>query len=325
MQELAQNKKSLVANWISMFGFLLALVFLVMEAIVITLDLIQGTENAYVGILIYIVGPTILVIGLLLVPIGMLWERRRRKKSGNIPVSNTIDLDNPRHQKYIVVFTLVTSIFMLMTLIGTYQAYHITESNQFCGVVCHEVMTPEFVAYQNSPHARVQCVQCHIGPGAGWYVKSKLSGAYQVYSVLTDAYHLPLDTPIENLRPARETCEQCHWPEKFYESVEKQLTYYASDEENTPYRVDLLLHVGPETDVTGERIPIHWHIGFDHKLEYYASDEDRQEIPWVRITYNDGRVKEYIDQEAGDFDRTNSGSNPHDGLHRLPQPPIASV
>ncbi|MBZ0255351.1 NapC/NirT family cytochrome c, partial [bacterium] len=108
-------------------------------------------------------------------------------------------------------------------------------------------MMPEYTAYQNSPHARVDCVKCHIGPGANWYVKSKISGLYQVYSVLTKSYTLPIDTPVKALRPARDTCEECHWPDKFYQSIEKSIVAYAADEENTPYQVDLLLRVGGTT------------------------------------------------------------------------------
>jgi len=50
----------------------------------------------------------------------------------------------------------------------------------------------EYTAYQNSAHARVACVQCHIGPGAEWYVKSKINGAYQVYSVMFEKYSRPI-------------------------------------------------------------------------------------------------------------------------------------
>lgn len=71
-----------------------------------------------------------------------------------------------------------------------------TESVSFCGEVCHSVMEPEFTAYQDSPHARVSCVHCHIGPGATWFVKSKLSGVYQVYATVMNRYARPIATPI---------------------------------------------------------------------------------------------------------------------------------
>lgn len=295
------RRRSMLDNWVSLAGFILAMVFLAGEIVIIAVDFIQGETNPYVGILIYIVGPAILVTGLLMVPFGMWLEYRRQKRGGAKPMP-VIDLTNPVHRARIVVFSVVTTVFLVLTMVGSYQAFHITESNEFCGVMCHQVMTPEYTAYQNSPHARVDCVQCHIGPGADWFVRSKLSGAWQVYAVLTNSYELPIDTPIENLRPAMDTCEQCHWPQKFYASVEKELTYYSSDGENTPYRVDLLLHVGPGEQKRNNHKTIHWHIGLDHTMEYYATDEDRQEIPWVRVTYADGTVEEFVDENAEDFD-----------------------
>ncbi|RJP25439.1 MAG: cytochrome C [Candidatus Omnitrophota bacterium] len=297
-----QKSKPLSDNWITTFGFILALAFLVGETIIIAVDLFYGTDNPYVGILIYLVGPAILVFGLLLVPLGMIWEHRRRLRGVPEKKLPVFDLNNPRHRLNLGIFAIVTTVFLALSMVGSYQAYHITESTQFCGLACHQVMQPEYTAYQNSPHARVDCVQCHIGPGADWYVKSKLSGVGQVIAVLTNSYELPIDTPIENLRPARDTCEQCHWPEKFYRAVEKSLTYYASDEENTPYRVDLLLHVGGEPGLKNPSRGIHWHVGLDHKLEYYASDEDRQKIPWIRVSYDDGRVEEFVDSEVEGFD-----------------------
>jgi hypothetical protein len=71
-------------------------------------------------------------------------------------------------------------------------------------------MEPEYTAYQFSPHAKVGCVQCHIGSGADWFVRSKISGSYQLYAVAFKKYPTPIPTPIGNLRPAQETCEQCH-------------------------------------------------------------------------------------------------------------------
>ncbi len=296
------EKKPLTDNWLTLFGFILALVFLIGEAILIAADILLGNQNAYAGILIYIVGPSILVFGLLLIPFGMWREHRRRLQNLPQKLLPVFDLNHPRHRIYLMIFIVMTALFMGLSAIGTYQAYHVTESTAFCGLVCHQVMKPEYTAYQHSPHARVACVQCHIGPGADWFVKSKLSGAWQVYAVLTNSYRLPIDTPIENLRPARDTCEQCHWPEKFYSSVEKSQVFYASDDENTPYRIDLLLHVGEKRTTQQSTKGIHWHIGLDHRMEYYATDEDRQVIPWIRVTYNDGMVQEFVDSEVKDFD-----------------------
>ena len=292
----------LAQNWISMLGFWLAMAFIVGETIIIGYDFFYGSDNPYTGILIYLVGPGILIFGLLLVPLGMWIEYRRRKK--NLPKKKypVLDLNNHTHRRYIAIFIVVTIIFLILSSVGSYQAYHVTESTEFCGKLCHFVMKPEFTAYQHSSHARVACVQCHIGPGADWYVRSKISGLRQVWAVATETYDLPIDTPIKHLRPARETCEQCHWPEKFYENIEKNMTFYASDEENTPYKLSMLLHVGGSSDKLQTFTGIHWHIARDHTLEYYATDEDRQDIVWIKVTYDDGRIHEYIDKEAEDFD-----------------------
>lgn len=295
------RRESLTENWISLSGFVLAIVFLVGEALVIAIDLYHGTTNPYVGILIYIVGPSILVTGLLLVPFGMWLEHRRRKRSLPERFMPVIDLNVRSHRLKAGIFLAVSTVFIVLSLVGTYQAYHVTESTEFCGTTCHEVMHPEYTAYQDSPHANVGCTGCHIGAGADWYVKSKLSGARQVFKTALGTYELPIETPIENLVPARYTCEECHWPRKFYDSVEQRRVYYGSDEENTPYEVSLLLHIGPESGPE-EAGHIHWHIGLDHTLEFYAADKKRQKIPWVRVTYDDGRVIEYVDEEAGDFD-----------------------
>lgn len=281
-------------NWISYLGFLLGIIFLAGEAILIVMDFIEPSHNPYTGILVYIVGPSILVTGLILVPIGMWLDRWRRQKGGLAPdTMPVLDLNRPEDRHSLEVFVIVTMFFVALSAVGTYKAYHVTESVEFCGTLCHQVMIPEYVAYQHSPHARVSCVECHIGPGADWFVKSKLSGARQVLAVLRNSYKLPIETPISNLRPARETCEQCHWPERFSGNIERVRTHYAADEENTPYRVVLSLKVGGGNPEHGEVQGIHWHVSSNTTVQYIASDEKRLIIPYVRVTHTDGTIEEF--------------------------------
>jgi hypothetical protein len=159
-------------------------------------------------------------------------------------------------------------------------------------------MKPEYTAYQNSPHARVACVQCHIGPGADWFVRSKLSGSYQVYATLANKYPRPIPTPIKNLRPAQETCEQCHWPKKFFGSAERVNYHYLADETNTPWTVSLLMKIGGGDPTHGPAGGIHWHMNINNKIEYIATDEARQKIPWVRITGPDGKATTFESTEG---------------------------
>src|SRR3989338_6658158 len=124
------------------------------------------------------------------------WGGRR-----GVGVLPWIDINRPAHRAArIGGLTLIATIVVLLSVTG-YRAYHFTESTEFCGMVCHQVMKPEHTAHRYSPHARVACTQCHVGPGAGWFVRSKLSGLYEVYAVTTNRSQRPIPTPAQNLRP----------------------------------------------------------------------------------------------------------------------------
>jgi hypothetical protein len=288
-------RSSLLENWISLLGVLLAVCSFLAVAGLILMDIYGGLPNPYLGILTYMVAPVFLVGGLVLVAVGAYLERRRRRKlaAGEIPRHPVIDLNLPRHQRNLLLVGVVTFVFLMVTALGSYRTYHFTESVDFCGRTCHTVMKPEFTAYQTSPHARVACVQCHIGPGADWFVKSKLSGAYQVYATLANIYPRPIPTPIENLRPAQETCEQCHWPQKFFGNAERVNEHFFSDDENTPWTIRLLMKIGGGDPELGRVGGIHWHMNIGNRVEYIATDHAREVIPWVRVTDGDGNVTVY--------------------------------
>ena len=288
-------KPPLVQNWTSLVGGVLVIGSLFAFVLLMAIDLSRGFSNPYLGILTYGVAPAFLVIGLLLVAIGMIVERyrRRRHTPGEIPKYPRIDFNVARQRKMVGIAAVGGAGFLLVTAFGSYGTYHFTESAGFCGKTCHTVMTPEYTAYRNSPHARVACVQCHIGPGASWFVKSKLSGTYQVYATLFDKYPRPIPTPIKNLRPAQETCEQCHWPQAFYGNAERVRYHYLPDSANTPWTISLLMKVGGGDSARGPVGGIHWHMNISNTIEYIASDSARQVIPWVRITDQHGIVTVY--------------------------------
>ncbi|KAA3656418.1 MAG: cytochrome C, partial [Calditrichaeota bacterium] len=248
-------------NFISLTGAILAGVIFCIIILLILLDAFSPSETPYFGILTYIILPVFLIIGLLLIPIGALREHRRRIKGLDAQRLPKVDLNNPQHMRSVIFFVTTTCVLALLTSLGTFRAFEFTESVTFCGQVCHEVMKPEFVAYQNSPHARVSCVDCHVGHGAEWYVRSKLSGAYQVYSVLFNKYDRPIPTPIHNLRPARDTCEECHWPQNFYGNKQIDRIHFMEAEQNTRWKYSLMLRIGGGTglDISQES-SIHWHL-----------------------------------------------------------------
>ena len=269
-------------NWISLIGATIALVSFFMIVFLFAVTSIFFEGSTYIGLVIYILLPAVMIVGLLLIPLGMFLSRKK-VATPDAPWPK-IDLNDPKYRNAFMIFSIGSAIFLFASALGSYQAFHYTESVQFCGEICHKVMKPEYTAYQNSAHARVACVDCHVGSGADWYVRSKLSGLYQVYAVTANVYPRPIPTPVQNLRPARETCEECHWPQKFYSQKLRLERHYLNDEENTPWDINLLMKIGSEHASQGLKEGIHWHINPNTKIEYIATDERLQEIPWVRHT-----------------------------------------
>jgi len=276
----------LAYNWISMIGAFAAVVAVLVMTFLYVIDLFAKETNPYFGIFLYMIMPAILIFGLFLIPVGIFCQWRKSKKVEKLETARwpNVDLNDKRQRNAAAVFFFGTILFLGLTSVGSYQAYHYSESVTFCGRLCHTVMKPEYTAYQNSPHARVACVACHVGPGADWFAKSKLSGAYQVYATAFNIYPRPIETPIENLRPARETCEQCHWPDKFFGGQQRLFNHYMYDEDNTHWPINMLIKVGGPNLRSGEAVDIHWHVSPDIKVEYIARDKQRQNIPWVKVT-----------------------------------------
>ena len=286
-------------NWLSLTGFIVTANSLILILILYLYSVLSSQTNAYLGLYIYIVLPAFLVLGLILIPLGVAINIRRRKalnqRNESWPV---IDLNKRQDWATVVKIFLITVIFLGASAMGSYRAFEYTESVEFCGKLCHQVEEPEYVTYQHSSHAKVTCVECHVGQGADWYVKSKISGLYQVYSVMFKKYPRPIPTPIHSMRPERETCERCHWPEKFYSRKLRIQRSYLADSANTEWNMSLLMKIGPEFKSMGNSEGIHWHINKNFKIEYVSNTRDRESIPWVKLTnLKTGEVKTFIDRE----------------------------
>ena len=262
-------------------------------------QLVNGTsQNPYIGLL-WLVVLGIFVFGLILIPLGIYLRRLRRKREGK-PAAQTLPpltLNSPELRR-LLTFILATT-FANVVIAGqlTYSSVNYMDTSRFCGQACHSVMQPEFTAYLQSPHARVACVDCHIGPGASWFVKSKLSGLGQVVAVALHNYPTPIPDPVSNLRPARETCERCHWPQRFTGDKVVVHTEYAEDEPNTAATTVLLMKVGGRAwDGT---VGIHGaHLADNTTIEYIATDEKRQTIPQVIYTDANGKRTVYNSTDA---------------------------
>jgi nitrate/TMAO reductase-like tetraheme cytochrome c subunit len=259
------------------------------------LEILGLVTNPYIGLAVYVAVPAVFVMGLLLIPLGTWRARRQRRGLAQAePEWPVLDFGDP-HQRTVFAGILgLTLVNLLIVSMAAYGGLHYMESSEFCGQVCHTTMEPQYSAYQAWPHARVACAECHVGPGAGALVESKLAGARQLFHVASGNVPKPVPTPAQSLRPARETCEQCHWPEKFHGDKTRIIREYANDEANTETVTTLQLHVGGGSRALGVGTGIHWHMNLDNQIEYIATDASRETIPYVQFTDREGLVREYV-------------------------------
>jgi hypothetical protein len=284
-------------NVVTIVGMFLAAMAVMLLVTFALFSVITPASNQYVDIVGYLLLPGTLVLGLVLMPLGILiksWRLRRmdprQKLAFRFP---RVNLEEPAQRRVAKVVVFGTFVFLPVVGVSSYHGYHYTDSSDFCARVCHEVMEPQATAFERSSHARVPCAECHIGGGASWFVKSKLSGTRQVLAVWRDSFSRPIPPAISELRPARETCEECHWPARFYGAQLRELVRFSSDETNTRHEVNMLLKTGGAGESAGRAHGIHRHVALAQRIEYVATDPVRQNIPWVRVTDDTGRVSVY--------------------------------
>jgi hypothetical protein len=292
-------RQALYQNPISYFGGLVVAGSVALLVVTVVLMMLLGGGSPYFGIFAFLVLPMFVVGGVLIVLFGMRREsvRRRRLHTLEAPAYPRIDLNDPLQRSRFGRAAVGAFLLVILLAVVGYHGFLFTESVTFCGRVCHTVMEPEYTAYQASPHARVMCVECHVGAGAGWYVKSKLSGVRQVFAVLFHTYETPIPVPIKDLRPARETCEECHWPQKFYGAQLVRNPHFRYDEGNTAEQITFLVKTGGGSPKLGQNAGIHFHMLIENQVTFAASDEKLQHIPWVSVRRMDGSVEEYRSTE----------------------------
>ncbi len=305
---------SYIYNPITIFGAGLSLLSFGLILFLTVLDTLSPETTPYLGIITFIILPVFLFIGIIFIVIGLLRERRRLEK-GIVRKHRflVIDFNDPKQRRLVITVSISTILFLFFSAFGSFKAYEYSETDEFCGEICHEVMQPEYTTYLSSPHSRVGCVNCHIGSGATWFVRAKISGSYQVYSVLFKKYSKPIPTPVKNLRPAAGTCEQCHSPEHFFSEIRYESTYYLYDEKNTKSSISMLLKIGGGNSRLGNSEGIHWHTNASNKIEYLYTDSIRNVIPWVKQTTKDGKEIIYKEKNS-DFDPKNY---PEENLRKM--------
>lgn len=261
-----------------------ALLFLVLFA----LDISAVITNPYVGLVSYAALPALFLAGLVAIAIGA-----RRSRRGPQPGWPRIDLNQPLQRRVLGVLVVATLANLVILSLGTYGGVHYMETDAFCGQVCHTAMQPQFTAHLTGPHARIGCVACHIGPGAGSFIGAKVSGSRRLLSVATGLYPRPIRQARGQGAATRETCERCHWDALQHGDQPRVIREYASDEANSERATPLRLHVGGGGERLGDTFGSHWHADPANQVDYVALDEMASEIPYVRVTTADGAVREY--------------------------------
>ena len=281
-------------NPISRIGIALTTASALLFLFLLFLHAIGFLQNPYHGIVVFVLVPACFALGLLLIPIGLWLERRRTARGVAGPAWPRIDLNDPAIRRTVFFLFAATVVNLGIISTASFGAVEYTESQAFCGQACHAVMEPEFAAHQSGPHGSVHCVTCHVGPGAGGFLTAKLNGTRQLWLAVSGTHSRPIPTPLETMPDVRTSCEQCHWPDRFVGDRVKALYEYADDEANTQTVTTVRLHVGGPISGTGTGTGIHWHMNRANQVEYVALDEKREQVPYVRVSTPDGRVREYF-------------------------------
>ena len=270
-------------NWISLTGTTLTTVAANGILIFFIVDLIGHEANPYASAVAYLALPGLFIFGLALISFGAWRTHRKHRDDSVLDQALNLMISNAKTRRRLVFVVVATIANVTLISVVAYKGITYSNSTRFCGEVCHSVMEPEYQAYLRSPHARVPCAECHIGAGADWFAKSKLSGLRQVWATMLGNFSRPIPTPVHNLRPARETCEECHWPAKFHGSRLLVRHHYLKDEANTRETNVVRLKVGGIDSGTGDYVGIHWHVSPDVKVTYESYDDRRARIGKVTV------------------------------------------
>jgi hypothetical protein len=277
-------ESSLARNPISIAGAALTTVSVLAFIVYYISHALEWWVSPYGGLLGFVLVPALFALGLLLIPLGM-WREGRRRRAGQ-PAWRwpAIDLANSRTRQVLLVVFFLTLVNIGLLAVATLGATHYMETTSFCGQVCHEPMRPEFTAHQEGAHANVTCVACHVSPGAAGTIRAKRNGTRQLYLVLRGTFARPIPTPARGLPVAADTCVKCHRPGLPVPDITRVTREYADDEASTETATTLVAY--PNRN--------HWHARADVRVDYVAADEKRETIPYIRVSAPGGAVTEYF-------------------------------
>jgi hypothetical protein len=263
----------------------------------LTAALIGLFDNPYAGLVVFVAIPAVFGLGVLFIPLGMWLQRRKLARHPESAADWPVyDFRVAAVRRTVLLFAASAALGIAIALVAGYGSLHWMESPTFCGQACHTPMQPQFAAWQAGPHARIACVNCHVGEGPRGFVQAKLAGTRQLAHVITGTFPRPV--PPGALVPFGGhdlTCGRCHQPMKIPGDVIRVKREYADDDKTSETMTVLLMHVG-RANASGRAI--HWHADPSTRVEFASSDAARQTITYVKVTSLDGKVKEYFAEGA---------------------------
>ena len=299
LQRLIRPAFYLSHNWLSQLGVAITTTSALTLISLYTTEFFGVQVGPYAGIVAFFVLPVLFVVGLLMIALGIALEYRKERLAGTLPGEYPkIDFADARLRETARFVVMMTAVNIMLFLTATYKAVNYMDSTQFCGQTCHTPMTPEYTAYQDSPHSKVPCVECHVGPGFTGFVQAKAAGTRQLLGVMFNNYQRPIPDPVRSLRPARETCEHCHWPQRFTGDKFWVDTKFSDDEKNTRLTTVLVLKLGGKT--WQGTVGIHGrHLDTGtSRIEYISTDDKRQVIPEVQYKDDKGQPVEFLSSDT---------------------------
>ena len=193
-------------------------------------------------------------------------------------------------------FAFFATAVIGVTLLGAagIAGWEYSNSNAFCATMCHDVHPEEIAAHKLGAHARVNCVECHMGRTSTLHLMAlKPTHAKELWGMIV-GYERPIAS--STLRPSREACESCHYPTTEHHDSVAVNVHFATDPPSTQSRTTIMLHTGMQAIRQGYTKGIHWHI--QNEVRFVSPDPQRRDIPWVELTKADGTKVAYTDAET---------------------------
>jgi hypothetical protein len=307
---LRQKLSKVFSNPVSLTGLIIAVFNIGFIVFLSVVEAFSKRVHPYADLVIWLLLPSLVLLGVVLIIIGIKRERRREREGTGVERRFlVVDFNDPRHRKTAILVLMAFLLLSLLYAFAGYKTYEFTESKTFCGMMCHQVMGPEYRSHGYSVHARIACADCHVGPGAKYFLLYKLKGTRQLVDVLINRYPKPIPTPVADLRPSQDVCENCHGPKYQVNQRLESRTYFLSDKKNSRKTISLLLRMG-KTEFTSERPPkMHWHSSTTEEIVYATTDPKRIDIPWIRVKRLDGKERIYRSEgsKLSDADAAKAG------------------